>query len=45
LEKDGNNVPKIHPTQKPIKVLKKLIEVFTDVGEVVIDLLLAAERH
>jgi site-specific DNA-methyltransferase (adenine-specific) len=29
--------PKIHPTQKPIDVLKYLIEIFTDVGEVVID--------
>jgi site-specific DNA-methyltransferase (adenine-specific) len=28
---------KIHPTQKPIKVLKNLIEIFTDVGDVVID--------
>lgn len=29
--------PKIHPTQKPIELLKKLIEIFTDEGEVVID--------
>lgn len=29
--------PKIHPTQKPIGVLKKLIEIFTDPGDVVID--------
>ena len=29
--------PKIHPTQKPIGVLKQLIEVFTDPGDVVID--------
>lgn len=29
--------PKIHPTQKPISVLKNLIEVFTDDGDVVID--------
>jgi len=32
-----NNTPKIHPTQKPIKVLEKLIKIFTDEGEVVID--------
>ena len=32
-----NSVPKIHPTQKPIKLLKKLIEIFTDEGDVVID--------
>lgn len=35
--KDGKGYPKIHPTQKPIAVLKKLIEVFTDEGDVVID--------
>ena len=29
--------PKIHPTQKPISVLKRLIEVFTEPGDVVID--------
>lgn len=29
--------PKIHPTQKPIPVLKKLIRLFTDPGDVVID--------
>lgn len=36
-ERDGKEVPKIHPTQKPIKVLKKLIQVFTDEGDTVID--------
>lgn len=36
-ERDGKDIPKIHPTQKPVKVLKKLIEIFTDEGEVVID--------
>ena len=29
--------PKIHPTQKPITILKKLIETFTDEGDVIID--------
>ena len=29
--------PKIHPTQKPVTVLKRLIEIFTDPGDVVID--------
>lgn len=29
--------PKIHPTQKPVKVLENLIRIFTDEGEVVID--------
>lgn len=35
-EKD-TDTPKIHPTQKPVKTLTKLIEVFTDKGDVVID--------
>ena len=29
--------PKIHPTQKPVSLLKRLIEIFTDEGDVVID--------
>jgi len=29
--------PKIHPTQKPLNILKQLIEIFTDEGDVVID--------
>jgi len=32
-----NDTPKIHPVQKPIKLLQQLIEIFTDPGEVVID--------
>ena len=43
--------PKIHPTQKPVGLLERLIKLFTDEGEVVIDpcagsgsTLLAAER-
>ena len=32
-----NTTPKIHPTQKPIDVIKHLIRTFTDEGEVVID--------
>lgn len=28
---------KLHPTQKPVKLLERLIEIFTDEGEVVID--------
>lgn len=35
--RDGREIPKIHPAQKPISVLKKLIEVCTDEGDVVID--------
>jgi site-specific DNA-methyltransferase (adenine-specific) len=34
---DYNIIPKIHPNQKPIKVLKRLIEIFTDKGDIVID--------
>lgn len=36
-EKDGKDIPKIHPAQKPVKLLKRLIETFTDPGDVVID--------
>jgi site-specific DNA-methyltransferase (adenine-specific) len=36
-ERDGVDVPKIHPTQKPVKLLKRLIDIFTDPGDVVID--------
>lgn len=34
---NSKQYPKIHPTQKPINVLKRLIEIFTDEGDVVID--------
>ena len=30
-------IRKIHPTQKPVKLLEKLIEIFTDEGDIVID--------
>ena len=36
-QKDGKDIPKIHPSKKPVAVLKKLIEIFTDEGDVVID--------
>jgi len=36
-DEDVNNYPKLHPTQKPVGLLKRLIELFTDEGEVVID--------
>lgn len=36
-ERDGKEIPKIHPAQKPVTVLKQLIEIFTDEGDVVID--------
>ena len=29
--------PKVHPTQKPVALLKKLIALFTDEGDTVID--------
>ena len=32
-----NTTPKIHPTQKPVPLLERLIEIFTDPGDVVID--------
>lgn len=36
-KRDGKDYPKIHPSQKPVSVLKRLIEIFTDPGDVVID--------
>ena len=36
-ERDDKSIPKFHPTQKPVAVLKRLIEIFTDPGDVVID--------
>lgn len=36
-QKDGKEVPKIHPAQKPVNTIKQLIEIFTDEGDVVID--------
>lgn len=35
-EKDSTS-PKIHPTQKPVKLLEHMISIFTDEGDVVID--------
>lgn len=35
--RDGPGIPKIHPTQKPVSLLKQLISLFTDPGDVVID--------
>ncbi len=36
VERDTES-PKIHPTQKSVKLLKRLISIFTDPGDVVID--------
>lgn len=36
-KRESRIYPKIHPTQKPISLLKQLIEIFTDEGDVVID--------
>lgn len=36
-ERDGKAIPKVHPNQKPVRLLKRLIEIFTDPGDVVID--------
>ena len=33
----ASEYPKIHPTQKSVSVLKNLINIFTDIGDVVID--------
>lgn len=37
FKRDGKDIPKIHPTQKPVNLLKQLIKIFTDEGDVVID--------
>lgn len=34
---DSKDIPKIHPTQKPVALLERLIEIFTDPNDVVID--------
>ena len=36
-EQDGKDIPKLHPAQKPVALLKRLIQIFTDEGDVVID--------
>lgn len=36
-ERDGKEIPRIHPTQKSVAILKRLIGIFTDPGDVVID--------
>lgn len=36
-KRDSKAYPKIHPTQKPCSVLRELIRIFTDEGDVVID--------
>lgn len=36
-EGGDNDIEKVHPTQKPIKVLEYLIDIFTDKGDVIID--------
>ena len=35
--RDGKEIPNIHPTQKPVNVLKDLIQTYTDPFDVVID--------
>ena len=34
---EDRETPKIHPTQKPVPLLEKLIELYTDIDDVVID--------
>ena len=35
--RDPKHIEKLHPTQKPIKLLERLIKIFTDEGDIVID--------
>lgn len=37
VKDDKTIYPSVHPTQKPVGLLKRLIEIFTDPGDVVID--------
>ena len=34
---NDSGAPKVHPTQKPVKLLERLVEIFTDKNDVVID--------
>lgn len=34
---EDRSTPKIHPTQKPVPLLERIIEIFTDKNDVVID--------
>lgn len=36
-QRDTKEIPKLHPTQKPVNLLKQLIQLYTDPGDVVID--------
>ena len=37
FKRDDKSIPRIHPTQKPVNLLKQLISIFTDPGDVIID--------
>ena len=37
FRRDGKDIPRLHPTQKPVNLLEQLITIFTDPGDVVID--------
>ena len=37
FKRDGKDIPRIHPTQKPVNLLKQLISIFTDPGDTVVD--------
>ena len=36
-KRDDKDIPRIHPAQKPVNLLKTLISIFTDPGDVVVD--------
>lgn len=35
--RESSDIPKIHPTQKPVALLERLIQIFSDENDVVID--------
>jgi len=37
VEREKKEIERIHPTQKPLKLLEKMIRIFTDENEIVID--------
>lgn len=37
FRRDSKDIPRIHPTQKPVNLLEQLIKIFTDPGDVIID--------
>ena len=37
FKRDGKEIPRLHPTPKPVNLLKRIIEIFTDEIDIIID--------